>query len=294
MKLLFPCQPASATTVDPDFQAELQAAAAAGFDCLLFDHGLIERAAIERAFERLPIAEDAAVWHRSWMLTGEQYRGFYEGLWKKGYRPLVTPEAYEQSHYLPLAYPLIENITAPSVWNESDSLEAARSLYATVSSRAVLIKDWVKSAKYQWRDGCYIPAETSSERFDQIFGVFRAERGKLFNRGVMLREYLKFRTSGNDMRGFPRIEETRLFFAFGSMVVEPGSAEILRDKDQWQGIAARFQSPLISLDVAPLETGAYRIVEVGDGGVSGLPVTIDPLVFYTNLRKNIPVKSSGS
>jgi hypothetical protein len=197
---------------------------------------------------------------------------------------VVTPAAYEQSHYLPLAYPLIEQLTAKSVWNCSDSLADAWLLYETVSSRDTLIKDWVKSAKYQWRDGCFIPARTSQERFAEIFAVFRAERGQLFNRGVLLRDYLKFRQSGDDMRGFPRIEETRLFFAFGSLVVRPMNAEIRRDQEQWEAVAARFQSPLISIDIAPLETGEYRIVETGDGGVSGLPATIDRLGFYECLR----------
>lgn len=294
MKILFPCESTDPTQVDCDFRAEWTAAREAGFECLVFDHGMLVRGEVERSLRSIRPGAGMLL-HRSWMVTGAQYSSLYDALQMRGYQPLVTPAGYEQSHYLPLAYHLIAAYTADTVWNESDRVEDAWQLYATMSQRDALIKDWVKSAKSRWRTGCFIPAGTSRSDFEKIFAVFRDERGKLFNRGVVLREFLKFRTSGIDMRGFPCTEETRLFFLQGNIVVEPNNDELLRQRSLWQSIARQFESPAISMDIAPLDDGTYRIVEVGDAGVSGLPMGIDPAIFFQNLRTYAPasVRSAG-
>ena len=127
---------------------------------------------------------------RGWMVPGETYRLLHEGLTARGYHPMTSPEAYDEAHYLPLAYRITEGHTSRSEWIEGDDAEAAWELYQGFRGKDAIIKDWVKSAKSRWKDGCYIPAGTTRERFAEIFRVFRGERGKLFNRGVVLREFL--------------------------------------------------------------------------------------------------------
>lgn len=48
-------------------------------------------------------------------------------------------------------------------------------------------------------------------------------------------------------------------------------------------ISSRFSSPFITIDEAYLTDGTWKIVEVGDGGVSGLPMGLDPERFYGSL-----------
>ena len=55
------------------------------------------------------------------------------------------------------------------------------------------------------------------------------------------------------------------------------------DAARWKRIANRFKSPFITIDVAFLTDGSWKIVEVGDGGVSGLPTGLDPERFYVSL-----------
>jgi hypothetical protein len=38
------------------------------------------------------------------------------------------------------------------------------------------------------------------------------------------------------------------------------------------------------MDIAQLDDGTWRIIEVGDGGVSGLPSGLDPQDIYENLE----------
>jgi hypothetical protein len=91
------------------------------------------------------------------------------------------------------------------------------------------------------------------------------------------------------MRGMPIAEETRLFFWRGQIVVEPLAAHPspLAERSLWEAIARRFASPLITMDVAYLRDGTWKIIEVGDGGVSGLPSGMPPEMFYDNLRRRI-------
>lgn len=59
------------------------------------------------------------------------------------------------------------------------------------------------------------------------------------------------------------------------------------DLPRWKRIARRFTSPCVSIDVARLTDGAWTVVEIGDGGVSGLPAGLDLAEFYASLRDRL-------
>ena len=185
--------------------------------------------------------------------------------------------------------------SARAEWIEGDDVTRAWQLYQGFRSKEAIIKDWVKSAKSWWLDGCYIPRETNASRFREIYRVFRSERGSLFNRGVVLREFLPISETGRDMRGLPTVEETRLFFWNGSLLVRPehASSALLGTLPRWEAVARRFKSPFISIDVAELQDHRWKIVEVGDGGVSGLPTGLDDKDFYSTLLKMSRTSSLG-
>ncbi len=282
--LLFPSEPfGSARKVDPAFADECSGAVANGFEVAFFAQDDLARGDAAAAFGHLPDGRGKRVLFRSWMVSGESYRAAHDRLVDKGYRPEVSPGAYEEAHYLPLGYRHIAADTARSAWTEGDDPDAAWALYAAeFRGGDALIKDWVKSAKSRWRDGCFLPAGTGEARFREIYQVFREERGKLFNRGTVLREFLPVATRGEDMRGMPLTDETRLFFWRGELLVEPDAAppSPLEERARWEAVARRFATPFLSVDVAPLEDGAWCIIEVGDGGVSGLPPGLDAGRFF--------------
>ncbi|MEK7954046.1 ATP-grasp domain-containing protein [Luteolibacter soli] len=286
MILLFPCEPFSPRRIDPDFVTEYEAARSVGFACFAYSHEDLEVGDIATCLKILPDpGEDRQVLVRGWMVPGETYRKLHDGLSDRGFTPITSPDAYDEAHYLPLAYQHTEGHTSRSAWIEGDSPDDAWDLYQSFRHADAIIKDWVKSAKSRWKDGCYIPASTSEERFREIFKVFRHERGKLFNRGVVLREFLPIVERGSDIRGLPLVEETRLFFWQGEVLVLPDerSPSPLDEIGRWKEIATRFRSSFLTIDVALLEDGSWRIVETGDGQVSGLPVGLDPTRFYASL-----------
>ncbi len=284
--ILFPHEPFEPTKVDSSLADEYEAARVIGFPTVFYDHEALESGNTSEALRLVPASDSQRrSIFRGWMIPGDVYKAAYDELTTKGYVPEVTPSAYEQAHYLPFAYPLTEGDTPRSGWIEGDDVDAAWRLYADFSRKDAIIKDWVKSAKSRWKDGCFIPADTGEQRFREIYRVFREERSKLFNRGVVLREFMPIVERGSDIRGLPVVEETRLFFWHGEILVTPMGTppSPLDERARWESIAKRFQSPFITIDVAYLTDGSWKIVEVGDGGVSGLPMGLEPERFFASL-----------
>lgn len=288
--ILFPHEAFSRNEIDSAFSEEHEAALTAGWKTVFYDHDAIEQGESTIAIQGLPVSTYLQkLILRGWMLPGETYAKLYEAVRTRGYELVTSPEAYEEAHYLPLAYPLIRHETARTTWISGDDIESAWGLYSDFSGSDVMIKDWVKSAKNRWNDGCFIPAGTDEKRFKEIYKVFREERGNLFNRGIVLREFMPLITHGNDMRGMPLVEETRLFFWNGKIIVFPLENHSLPQSElkKWENIARQFKSSFITIDVAALTDGTYKIVETGDGGVSGLPVDLDPVYFYRSLSERV-------
>ncbi len=172
-----------------EFVQEYEASRFIGFSTGFYDHDAVEAGDLNEALKCLYNSnENRKLIIRGWMLTGERYAQLHAGLRNLGYEPQTSPESYEEAHYIPNAYKHTQGNTPNTAWIEGDDPDDAWKLYQQFKAKDVIIKDWVKSAKARWKDGCYIPADTSEERFREIFKVFRGERGKLFNRGVVLRE----------------------------------------------------------------------------------------------------------
>ena len=140
--ILFPQSPFSRSQVDPDFETELASARTAGFETSFYDHDLLENGEAEQSLRHLLRSDtQQKLLLRGWMTSGENYQALFGSLQRKGYQPQTTPSAYEEAHYLPLAYPLVETETARSDWISGDDPEAAWQLYQDFSSCDAIIKD---------------------------------------------------------------------------------------------------------------------------------------------------------
>lgn len=206
----------------------------------------------------------------------------------KGYRLVTDPDQYAEAHYLPNAYAHIADETAESVWCGGRDANDAWACYSRISAGDCLIKDFVKSAKHRWHEACFIPAHTSRERFDEIFSAFLRARGNLFEKGVVFRRFHPLIELGRDLRGQPVNEEYRLFFWDGNLLAAAPSVRLPSPLDclaRWQRLARRFKSRFISLDVARAQDRDWLVIEVGDGGVSGIPDSMGVDEFYRQLAR---------
>jgi hypothetical protein len=288
MKLLFPCHPLRPRLPDPDYEPEVSAARQVGFECEFYNLELLRDgdAANACAVVSPPEPADPRVLHRGWMMSDVLYAQLHSELSGKGYAPIISPEQYAEAHYLPNAYPHIIGLTPDSTWIMGSNLDEAWALYQPFSDAPALVKDFVKSAKHRWNEACFIPAHTTRERFEEIIRAFLQARGNQFDKGIVLRRYHELVTLERDIRGQPVHEEYRMFFWNGELLVATPAVRgngLFDDMETWAAVARRFQSRFISMDVARQEDGTWIIIEVGDGGVSGLPFSIEPERFYTEL-----------
>jgi hypothetical protein len=78
-----------------------------------------------------------------------------------------------------------------------------------------------------------------------------------------------------------------MFLWRGALLLPKYFPEVEEERERFGAIlaaAGRFESPFVSVDVARLDDGGVCVVEVGDGGVSGLPATLDEREFFTALH----------
>ena len=291
MHILFCNDPLNPREPDEVYASEHAAARAAGFPCgLVSFEGLVNgEAAFERRAGGPDDGERVAGWYRGWMLRGEQYARLFAAMAERGIDLVVTPEAYAQAHYLPLAYPMVADESPETVWMEGTETERAWEISRALAGRAMIVKDWVKSAKHRWDEACFIPERASREKFASVVETFVGIRGESLNRGLVFREFVDLMVVGCDVASGRTVrEEYRLFFWKGKLLQsgahDDGGDGAWRAFMRWEEHARRFASPFVTIDVARRTDGRWMIVETGDAGVSGLPVSVACEAFYGALR----------
>ncbi|MCE9668011.1 ATP-grasp domain-containing protein [Myxococcus stipitatus] len=267
------------------FDVEADAAEALGLDTYQVDLAALLSGQLARALEAVPEHGALRLLYRGWMLTEEEYATLDEALRERGHRLFTSPEQYAAAHYLPNWYPRLAPYTARSVWTEGTDADEAWRAARALGSPPWLIKDHVKSAKERWSEACYVPAGATREDFARICAALVEERGERFERGLVVRRYLPLKVFGRTPTG-PAHLEFRLFFGRGRLLAAEPYHEFdveVPDFTAFEPLGRRVDSPFFTLDVAMLEDGGWAVVEVNDGGVSGLPPGLDPRLLFEAL-----------
>lgn len=267
------------------FDVEAEAAEALGLDSYQVDLAALLHGNTERALHAVPERGALRLLYRGWMLTEEEYGALDEALSERGHRLLTTPTQYAAALYLPNWYPRLARYTARSVWTEGTDAQEAWRAAQVLGPPPYLLKDHVKSAKERWEEACFVPAGATREDFERTCANLVEERGERFERGLVVRKYLPLKVYGRTPTG-PAHLEFRLFFGHGRLLAAEPYHEFdveVPDFTAFEPLGRRIDSPFFSLDVAMLEDGGWAVVEVNDGGVSGLPPGLDPRTLFEPL-----------
>ncbi|MBN8465347.1 ATP-grasp domain-containing protein [Corallococcus exiguus] len=269
---------------DP-FDVEADAAEALGVDTYQADLSALLSGDAARALTGVPERGHLRLLYRGWMLTEEEYTELDEAVRALGHRLVTTPAQYAAAHYLPLWYPRLAGYTARSVWTKGPDATEAWRLARKLGPAPYILKDHVKSAKERWAEACFVPADATREDFERICQNLLDERGDRFERGFVVRRYLPLKVYGRTPAG-PAHLEFRLFFGGGRLIAAEPYHEFdveVPDFTAFESLGRRISSPFFTLDVAMLEDGGWAVVEVNDGGVSGLPPGLDPRDLFAAL-----------
>ncbi len=226
-----------------------------------------------------PIAEPCAAIYRGWMMKPEKYSDFYSQLNDKGIKLITSPSEYEHFHIFPNVYPEIVSDTAKMiVFPDGNNLDVEE---LKKTFKRFMIKDYVKSVK-----GTSFPKHfdesVTQQAFDEQMEKFYNYRGDLYTGGICVKEYLSLKRYGD------RTNEYRVFY------MNSEAATISRNSGQGayaplppQELIEKYKSlgsPYYTIDYAELDDGSWRILEAGDGQVSGLSDNQDYYSYFRTLH----------
>ncbi|MEV0374582.1 GNAT family N-acetyltransferase [Streptomyces sp. NPDC050636] len=259
---------------DPHFAAEAAAARAAGATTAVIDHEALLSGDAERAVARVP-RDAGPVWYRGWMLPAPRYAELAATLKAHGCRLLTTPAAYRTAHELPGWYDTFSALTPKSAWlpcapGRAPEAAALARLAQPFGGAPLVVKDWVKSRKHEWAEAAYVPDAGDTARLTSVVGRFITLQEEFLTGGVVLRAFESFDAAG----------EARVWWVDGEPVLIGAHPDTPQQRPtpvltQVAPAVRQLGLRFVTTDLARRVDGVWRVVEVGDGQVSGLPEGAD-------------------
>jgi hypothetical protein len=262
--ILFPSSVFNTSQVDEDLKTEYEAVVSTGlFKIILF--GYQEWFHDEKMVVKNAPSEMHNAIYRGWMMKPEQYEKFYSVLLDNNIKLVTTPEQYKLMHVFPNVYEYVKEDTAKMKLFPLHSQIDVESLKK--SFNRFMVKDYVKSVK-----GTEFPKffdqRITQEEFDRWMEVFYKYRGELLTGGICIKEFLNLKHYGdrtNEYRAFYANHEITTISrnsAQGNYVSVPPKELI----EKYRNLGSIYYT----VDYAELEDGSWKVIEAGDGGVSGL------------------------
>ncbi|MFJ1802189.1 ATP-grasp domain-containing protein [Streptomyces sp. NPDC088180] len=267
---LFCGDPLRPSRPDPQFADEVAAARATGGRIALLDHDALLAGDAAGAVAR--VARDSGpYWYRGWMIPSDRYAELEAALGARGCA-LLTGAAYRRAHELPGWYEEFAGLTPRSVWCATapgappPTAGELAALAAPLGPGPGIVKDFVKSRKHEWHEACYVPELADAGRLAAVVGRFVGLQGTFLSGGLVLRSFEPFVAGG----------EARVWWVDGAAVLvtahpdTPGAVSVPEPALPREAVG-RLGPRWVTTDLALREDGVWRVVEVGDGQVSGLP-----------------------
>lgn len=271
---LFCADPLRLSRPDPQFADELVAARAAGGRIALLDHDALLAGDAAGAVAR--VARDSGpYWYRGWMIPSGRYAELEAVLAARGCTLLTGAAGYRRAHELPGWYEEFDGLTPLSVWcalapgAPAPTADVLAGLAAPLGPGPGIVKDFVKSRKHEWFEACYVPELADREQLAAVVSRFVQLQDAFLAGGLVLRAFEPFVAGG----------EARVWWVDGEAVLTSAHPDTPNTPDRdpvpelpsLREAVGRLGLRWVTTDLALREDGVWRVVEVGDGQVSGLP-----------------------
>lgn len=262
--ILFPSSFFSIKKVDEDLQGEYDAVKMTGlYDTIFFGYDKWMNEGVLVLNETPSVKRKAVM--RGWMLKPEQYEKLYYALSEQNIELITSPADYRQMHIFPNVYNLFGKDTAAmEIYPLHEQIDVG-----VLKKRfpRFMIKDFVKSVKGT-EFPKYFDASVSQSEFDEWMKVFYKYRGDLLTGGICVKEFLDLKFYDN------RPNEYRVFYANGEIVtISRNSGQHGYTPEPPKELIEKYRnlpSCYYTVDYAELADGSWKVMEAGDGSVSGL------------------------
>ena len=213
--------------------------------------------------------------YRGFMMKPIEYENFYNDLSTHSINLITKPSEYSKMHIFHNVYDLIKDDTAKSLFfslDERVNINEIRNHFGKF-----IIKDFVKSVKNDTFPKCF-SSSISQDDLDRYITEFKKYRGKLLTDGICIKEFLNFKYYVD------RINEFRVFYMDGNILsISRNSLQVNYSNEPPIELINKYRnlpSNYYTIDFVELEDGNFKIMEVGDGQVSGLSDNQDYEVYY--------------
>ena len=284
--VLFPAFSDALREPEPEFHREQRALDDAHIPFHVVNIAALIRGDFDRAFWALSPSGPKNVLYRGPILHPAEYAALERELQTRGLHLLVDSAEYETALLFPNWYPAVENQAIPAAWiYGSDPVDAVRVARA-LGPPPYFIKDFSKSAKEIAPRGCIVEGADLAKSMVVAIDDLKVYRGDRFEGGIVIRPFVKLRRLAENPFGGEIFEEYRLFFFGGQMIGRCGYDRIVGNAGSLQDftfLANRIRSKFFTADIVVTADGSQQILEIGDGGSSALPPSLDAAEFYSKI-----------
>jgi hypothetical protein len=246
MRFLFPSDYFKPQRVDSAYTEQCDRLQASGFDTSVIS---LENLALGTAKIYPQPDPDERLIYRGWMISPDDYSLLVNAVRNTGADLWIDRDEYLRTHYLPNWYPLLPDLTPETYWFNTDA--DLESELIKLGWHQFFIKDYVKSLKTSIGSIINDPAEIST-----VVAEMQKFRGTIEG-GICVRKFEEFMSE----------TEQRYFIINGRAFAASIATKI---PDIVTVCASRINSKFFSVDIIDAIDGSQRVVEIGDGQVSGL------------------------
>ena len=291
VRLLYPSSLLRASVVDEFFAVE---AATAVSRPALYD------ASSGRVLSRGVDVTGEVLVYRGWIASRAEYANMEAAVIAAGARLLVSSAAYAAAQFAPMWLDTFRGFTPVSVvlpYDATDDqlLTAVQSLVAETGVPSLVVKGGSKSVKDDWFNAMFVSGLGDLLR---VVGNFRAAVSPESEDTLVLRSFEEWTESqlrlwwvdGSLAFVGPHPQAVGFFGGWTGANVTSGLPPVLDSHpglvaftDRLSPLVSALSSPLLVTDVVTASDGHWRVVEVGDGGVSESPVGFSSVLAGTSL-----------
>lgn len=298
INIIFPAYPHLPRKLNPYFQAEMDAAQRAGFGIsIVSDENTVGPIIITNR------TADSYI-YRGWLVKPT----YYQEMANTAENPLLNSyQDYMSSYELPNWYAQFSDEDTPhSLIIDADEI-VKRGLEGLAqyvkdyfeSDAPLMMKDFLKSLKYEWYDACLIKDGTDTKEILRIMTNFFELRGKDFVGGLVFRKLLDLKRAGiHPKTRTPVPIEYRTFFLHQKPIatisiwekevgIDYQTEGVPPPQDFLESVGKKIISPFVAVDIAKDINDKWWTIEVNDGGAAGLPEHMDVKDFYVRLYQGI-------
>ena len=202
--------------------------------------------------------------YRGWMMNPEQYEYFYDLLLKQNIELITNPEEYKLMHLFTNVYPYFGKDTAKM---KVYPLHQEIKVKDLKDFDKFMVKDYVKSVKGT-KFPKYFDQSVTQEEFDKWMEIFYQYRGSLLTGGICIKEYLSLKYYEGKTNEYRVVYMNHQVISVCQNSKQPEYASVVPQEliNKYKNLNSKYYT----IDYAECEDGSWKVIEAGDGSVSGL------------------------